>query len=269
VKYVKQNGLYGETFNDWKHLETYLADWLNTVANKRVHGTTGQQPWTHYDGEEKAKMQSYLTPSCLQNKSEAQETRQVDKTSLIAGQSNKYSVPMAYQSAKVGVSAHAGQLLINDLASGDIIAEQVISLEKGQIIKNTHHYRDMKQRVEALEAAIAEQLGDSASQRLCALLKATSPKIYKDQLLGAKQVIATHTVQYGSISADLLERILASPRLTATQLRDILDAYQLNPERLSAATTDQPGPTHTSSALAHYAALNGQSTGQGERHVVH
>jgi hypothetical protein len=74
-----------------------------------------------------------------------------------------------------------------------------------------------------LEAALKQQLGDSASQRLCALLKASSPKIYKDQLLGAKQVIATHTVRYGGIGADLLERILTSPRLTATQLRARLE----------------------------------------------
>jgi transposase len=268
VKYVKQNGLYGETFNDWKSLETYLTDWLDTVANKRMHGTTGQQPWAHYDHEEKVKMQSYLTPSCLQNKAVAHETRQVDKTSLISWQSNKYSVPMTYQSAKVGVSAHAGQLLINDLASGDRIAEHIISLEKGQIIKNTHHYRDMTQHIETLESALKQQLGDSTSQRLCALLKATSPKIYKDQLLGAKQIIATHTVQYGGISADLLERILTAPRLTASQLRDMLDAYQLNPWRLSAEAADQPVPD-SSSALAHYAVLNGQLTGQGERHVDH
>jgi transposase len=269
VKYVKQNGLYGETFYDWKSLETYVADWLDTVANKRVHGTTGQQPWGHYDKEEKVKMQPYLTPSCVTDKPAATETRQVDKTSLIAWQSNKYSVPMAYQSAKVGVAAHAGQLLINDLASGDLIAEHVISLEKGQIIKNTHHYRDMQQRVEALEAALEQQLGDSAGQRLCALLKASSPKIYKDQLLGAKQIIATHTLQYSGISADLLERILTAPRLTATQLRSMLDAYQLNPERVSAAMAAQPDPAHASSALAHYAVLNGQLTGQGESHVVH
>jgi transposase len=268
VKYVKQNGLYGETFKDWKCLETYVANWLDTVANKRVHGSTGQQPWAHYDHEEKVKMQSYLTPSCLLNKSATDETRQVDKTSLISWQSNKYSVPMAYQSAKVGVSAHAGQLLINDLASGDRIAEHVISLEKGQVIKNTHHYRDKQQRVETLEAALSEQLGGNNSQRLCALLKASSPKIYKDQLLGAKQVIAMHTLQYGGISADLLERILTSPRLTASQLRAMLDAYQLNPGRLSAATTDQLAPD-SSGALAHYAVLNGQLAGQGESHVVH
>jgi hypothetical protein len=267
VKYVKQNGLYGETFTDWKNLDTYMLDWLNTVANKRLHGTTGQQPWTHYDCEEKVKMQPYLTPACLSVKSTTQETRQVDKTSLISWQSNKYSVPMAYQSAKVAVSTDAGQLLINDLASGDRIAEHVISLEKGQIIKNTHHYRDLQQRVVTLESLLDQQLGALASQRLCALLKATSPKIYKDQLLGAKQVIATHTAQFGDISAELLERILSGPRLTATQLRDTLNAYQQHPERL-AATTNQP-KSDSVSALAHYAVLNGQSGGQEEHHAVH
>jgi hypothetical protein len=109
-------------------------------------------------------------------------------------------------------------------------------------------------------------LGDD-SQRLCALLKTSSPKIYKDQLLGAKQVIAAHTLQYGDINADLLERILTSTRLTASQLRDRLEAYQLHPERLFSATVDHPGPD-SSGALAGYAALNGQSTGQGESHDV-
>jgi transposase len=267
VKYVKQNGLYGETFTDWKSLETYVAEWLDTVANKRVHGTTGQQPQIHYGHEEKVKMQSYLTPSYFENKSVAQETRQVDKTSLISWQSNKYSVPMAYQSAKVGVLTEAGQLLLKDLTSGEQIAEHVISLEKGQIIKNTHHYRNMQLRVDMLEAALSEQLGSNDSQRLCTLLKTSSPKIYKDQLLGAKQVIVAHTVQYGKINADLLNRILTSTRLTASQLRDRLEAYQLHPERLFSATVAQAVPD-SAGALAHYTALNGQPTGQGERHVV-
>jgi hypothetical protein len=84
---------------------------------------------------QKAKMQPYLTPACLLNKPTAPDTRQVDKTSLICWQSNKYSVPMAYQSSKVGISTNAGPLQINDLASGDIIAEQAISLKKARSLK--------------------------------------------------------------------------------------------------------------------------------------
>jgi hypothetical protein len=76
-------------------------------------------------------------------------------------------------------------------------------------------------------------------------------------------------LQYGGINADLLERILTAPRLTATQLRAMLEAYQLNPERLSTALADQPAPAHSFMALAHYAVLNGQLTSQGESHIVH
>lgn len=143
---------------------------------------------------------------------------------------------MTYQCATVGVSINAGQLLITDLASGDLIAEHTLRLEKGQIIKNTHHYRDMTQHIERLEAAFERQLGDKAGQRLCALLKTTSPKIYKDQVLGAQQIIQAHTLKYGPVCADWLERILTMPRLTATQLRDTLEAFQQQADRVVPGT---------------------------------
>jgi len=60
--------------------------------------------------------------------------------------------------------------------------------EKGQIIKNTHHYRDRLQQVETLEAALSEQLGDNDSQRLCVLLRASSPKIYKGFFAGRYEI---------------------------------------------------------------------------------
>jgi transposase len=56
VKYVKHNAFYGETFKDWQHLESYMSEWLDTIANQRQHGTTGQQPCVHYNRDEKAKM---------------------------------------------------------------------------------------------------------------------------------------------------------------------------------------------------------------------
>ncbi len=37
VKYVKQDGLYGETFVDFPALEAHLARWLEETANRRTH----------------------------------------------------------------------------------------------------------------------------------------------------------------------------------------------------------------------------------------
>ena len=121
VKYVQHNGLYGEEFKDWQGLESYIVEWLDTVANQRLHGTTGKQPSVHYELEERAKMQPYFTPSMVSIIDEHQ-TRQVDKTGLISWESNKYSVPMAYQCSKVGVSTNEGHLCIHDIGSGEKIA---------------------------------------------------------------------------------------------------------------------------------------------------
>ncbi|MGR9088935.1 MAG: IS21 family transposase [Gammaproteobacteria bacterium] len=269
VKYVKHNGLYGETFSDWRDLERYLVDWLDHTANQRIHGSTGQSPKILYAHEEQAKMLPYLTPTCVQAPPAAGVTRKADKTGLIAWQSNKYSVPMAYQGARVGVCEQDGKLRISDLSNGEMIAEHSLCLDKGQIIKNTHHYRDMNLRVETLENELQQLLDKPArAMALCALLKASSPKIYKDQLAGAKQVLAEHIRHYGTIPDELLQRLIESPRLTATGLKERLSAYQQHPERITPADV-KPTASPSSTVLARYGALNGHSNGQGESHVVH
>lgn len=212
-------------------------------------------------------MQPYLTPSCVHDAQALVVTRKADKTGLIAWQSNKYSVPMAYQSARVGVCEQDGQLLISDLNTGEIIAEHRLCLEKGQVIKNTHHYRDQSLRIEALEADLQQLIGQ-ATMALCTLLKASSPKIYKDPLAGAKQVLTEHRQRHGEIPETLLSRLIELPRLTASGLKQRLEAWQQHPERL---TPPEPTPAdrQSSAALARYGTLNGRSTGQGERHAVY
>jgi transposase len=268
VKYVKHNGLYGETFADWRDLEQHVADWLDRTANQRVHGRTGQSPCALYERAEKAKMRPYLTPSCIQD-SAVVATRKADKTGLIAWQSNKYSVPMAYQNARVGVCEQDGQLRISDLNSGEVIAEHGACQDKGQIIKNTHHYRDRELRVETLEQELQQLLAKpELALALCAVLKATSPKIYKDQLAGAKQVLAEHIRSHGALPEALLQRLLDTPRLTATGLKERLAAYQQHPERITPAEVN-PTASPASTVLARYGALHGHSTGQGVSHGVH
>lgn len=276
VKYAKHNGLYGERFAHWNDLELYFSDWLDRIANQRVHGSTGKKPRPYYEHAEKAHMLSYLTPSCIETKpSNTGVTRKADKTGLIAWQSNKYSVPMVYQNARVGVVSCEGQLLISDLATGEVIAEHPLCLEKGQVLKNTDHYRDKAQRIESLEADIQHLLAHAeSSQALCQLLKATSPKIYKDQLAGAKQVLTAYCNQYGAIEQKLMAQLIDTSRLTATGLRERLTAYQQHPERNSTDTSSIPpavpdSPTSANDSLARYGALNGQSSGQGENHVIH
>lgn len=268
VKYVKGNGLYGESFVNWHELERYLADWLDNTANQRLHGSTRQQPRAHYEQTERASMLPYLTPACIRtSETKNSVTRRSDKTGLIAWQGNKYSVPMVYQSCQVGVIEHDGQLIISDLSTNDAIAEHMIRLEKGQTIKNTDHYRDKAQRIAALETDISQLLGDTESGvALCALLKTSAPKIYKDQLAGAKQVLTAHCKQHGMITSMLLARLIDTPRLTAAGLRDRLEAWHQHPQRRSESVCRQYAPSTT---LERYSTLNKRNNHQGKSHVIH
>jgi hypothetical protein len=104
-------------------------------------------------------MQPYLSPAYLNERSTPQ-SRKVDKTGLIAWAANKYSVPLAYPGSRVGVCVEGDQLRISDLESGEPIACHRIHTGKGGLIKNTHPYRDLTERVQRLEQTIGEQVGD-------------------------------------------------------------------------------------------------------------
>lgn len=256
VKYVKQDGLYGETFADFPALEAHLAHWLEVTANVRLHAVTGEAPQGRYDRDERAVMGAYLSPPGITELGPpAMQTRQADKTGLIAYRANKYSVPLAYQRATVAVREEDGQLVICALDSGEVVARHPLACGKGTVLKNTHHYRDRVQQIAELEEELRALLGDPLGARLCALLKATSPAIYKDQLRGAKTVLAAQP----SLCRDLIAAVCDKPRLTATGLRDWLAAYSAHPERLTGpdavASTPPPTTPPGTAPLARYAGI--------------
>jgi len=262
VKYVKGNALYGERFDDWTHLRSYLNDWLDTIANVRIHGTTGIKPSTLYEEDERCKMLPYNSPaSVIFN--DKPTTRKADKTGLISWKSNKYSVPQAYQRCDVGVSAGNSELLVCDLDTGEQIARHTPCMEKGVVVRNTDHYRDRTQQITDYEQAIASSIGTDYGQQLCALLKLTSPKRYKDQLAGAGQILSQHA----QLPDKVLQHVLQRPRLSATGLRDLLQVYTQNSDRLEEKTS-KPAGSGDAQSLACYAGLTGTAT-QENHHELH
>jgi hypothetical protein len=259
VKYVKHNALYGESFSDWTELEEYLAVWLEKTANVRIHGTTGKVPRQVYDEEEHSAMRAYFPPLFVKDEiSETPSRRKVDKTGLLSWCSNKYSVPMPYQQAIVGVEQVGENLYVTDLGTGSRIAEHVICHEKGRIIKNNNHYRDHEKHVRDFEAQVKEQLEEPLGSRICSLLKATSPQIYKDQLAGLIKILSRHD----EVNLDVMEKLSQRPRLTATMIRDYLEAYSLSEE----TPASRPVSSDTARDLARYAKL---TTANGGCYVVH
>lgn len=265
VKYVKQDGLYGEVFDSEDDLRQHLQHWLETVANARHHGTTGRQPREHFEAQERAHLCPYGVPRSLLNTGTDLAIRQADKTGLISWRANKYSVPMAWQQARVGVCERDDTLLVHDLETGEQIASHTLCTEKGRIIKNTHHYRDHDQRIADLEAVIVELLPEGQGDRLCRLLQQTSPRIYKDQLAAARTLLREHK----PVDPVLIEDLVQQRQLTATALKRYLEAWQHAKAR-GRAVLDQCYAPHASGRvqpadLNAYAGL-GQSNGQELTH---
>ena len=256
VKYVKQNALYDESFRDESHLHDYLANWLDTVANHRVHGTTGQQPWALYEAEEKAKMRSYLSPPSV-NLNDQPMTRQVDKTGLISYQSVKYSVPMAWQRQVVVIEQDQGQLIIRSPHEHQEIARHDLSHEKGTVIKKNHHYRDLTQAIAELRDKVVTLLGQAHGGTICDLLKATAPKIYRDQLAGVLKIVD----RLGVPNQNNLQRLAQRPSLTAKGLEEYLLAAQENPQPALAEDTI----VVRNASLARYSNLERR----GGSHAIH
>ena len=261
VEYVKNDGLHGASFANREDLQAHLLQWLERTANVRVHATTGEVPRAHYERDEKPAMATYLTPAgIVELQGFEQQTRKADKTGLIAFKANKYSVPLAYRRSRVGVLEENGRLVICDLHTGEVVARHALACGKGEIVKNTNHYRDREKRIAALEEELHERLGKPPGRRLCALLKAGEPRIYKDQLQGAKQVPGAHE----DLDPALLAYLCGKPYLSARMLRAYLQAYTAHPERLcpepGAGGNADPraGPSKTAdtdASLAPYAGI--------------
>ena len=105
-------------------------------------------------------------------------------------------------------------------------------------------------RSQCISGLITLQLGDEAGDALCALLKQTSPRIYRDQLVGLKSLLKRHEV-----SPALLTRLCNRPALTTTQIRDYLEAYAAHPERLEVVEKRPPEPASASPRLTRYAGI--------------
>jgi hypothetical protein len=52
VGYVKHNAIAGHAFISWAALEGHLDWWMREIADRRVHGTTGEVPLERFQRDE-------------------------------------------------------------------------------------------------------------------------------------------------------------------------------------------------------------------------
>lgn len=100
VKYLKRNFLPGRTFVDLVDFQTQLDEWTATIADRRIHGTTHEEPLVRF-----ARERNHLVPLADQRafQQEARVSRIVAEDYLVSLATNRYSVPFRLIGQRVEV----------------------------------------------------------------------------------------------------------------------------------------------------------------------
>ena len=136
VDYVKDNFLKGRSFGTLEELNAEAGHRLDTVANVRVHGTTGHKPAELFPQEgltpnDSVPAYRYLDPV----------PRTVSTEAMVHFRGSRYSVPPEHAGKTVEVAASGGQIIIR--AQDAVIAEHREALKSGQCIVDREHLAEL------------------------------------------------------------------------------------------------------------------------------
>jgi len=152
VKYVRGNFWPGLHFQTLEDLNNQALAWLNTTANQRIHGTTGEVPFTRLRAEglqDASKAFTYDTSLMT--------TRRSSKDCVISYEGNLYSVPATYARKTLPVKiTEAGEVVICSEA-GQELARHRILLGKQERSVQAEHYRGLGISAPRVEQARAMQ----------------------------------------------------------------------------------------------------------------
>lgn len=157
VSYVRGNFWLGLEFIDLADLNRQALGWLNTIANVRIHGTTGKVPFERlpYEG---------LTPihGKLDYDTSLIVHRRCSRDCLVSYEGSFYSAPSDYagQSVTVKITEGGELLVLNE--HGEIVARHALATGSNQRIVVAEHYEAIatsprrRRRVGARQVAVPD-----------------------------------------------------------------------------------------------------------------
>ena len=108
VGYVKKNFLAGLEISDFKVLAPAVRQWLDEVANVRIHGETRKQPIEMFEAEKDRLQTMAPTPYDIA----AVHTLRASNRFRVTFETNRYSVPAEYASQRLTLKAYPDRVCI-------------------------------------------------------------------------------------------------------------------------------------------------------------
>lgn len=135
VGYAKHNAVAGHVFASWSAFEAHLAWWMREIADKRVHGTTGEAPIARFEREEAQALQPVDGRAPFGQLREL--VRRVQSDCAIEIDTDSYSVPWRLIGENVQVVVTDGRVRI--FHAGREVASHVEGIGRRQRIIDPAH----------------------------------------------------------------------------------------------------------------------------------
>jgi transposase len=137
VGYVKKNFLAGLDIPDFAAIHPAAKNWLDTVANVRIHGETREQPVVRFEKE-----RPYLNPlPChrfdIATVSQVRASRQF----RVVVDTNRYSVPAEYAGCPLTLKTYPDRICL--YSDNKLVARHARSYHRHQDIEDPDHPRQL------------------------------------------------------------------------------------------------------------------------------
>jgi len=175
VKYVRRNflcGLQGREPGGLEEFNNQLRQWVWSVANQRVHGTTHQQVMARWDADQMAlhPLEGRPPYPYLDD-----ELRKVARDAYVSWQGSRYSVPWIYAGKEVWVRSRAGTVEVH--YGAEQIAQHGEAPRRHVIMRNPEHHEGIP-------------LGARQERKTLVHLRQTAPVVEIRPLAAYESVVA-------------------------------------------------------------------------------
>jgi transposase len=196
VRYAKRGFLPGRSFVDARDVQIQWEHWVETVADAKVHETTGKIPLDLWREEKK---HLKLLPAERYHAQPSMEERKVLANGLVKVLGNAYSVPSAYHGGKVLVRISDEKIELYDLERQPIYAHWKGYGKGRRFVLKEHYEKEHSVATGDLEKELAATYGSS---RLVDALRARFPRHYREQLRGLIRLKRDYTAEELHEAAD-------------------------------------------------------------------
>ncbi len=238
VGFVKDNFAKNRVLQNIDQWNESCMAWLERTGNWKVHNTTKKRPIEVFTLEK-----HHLKPVIKEisiSTVDSSITRTVRKDNTIIYESNRYSVPLGtYQKDKkvyIEITAD-NRLVIREQSEGPVIANHLITFERGKLIQDRQHTRDRTKGIGAYIATVSTHFTDGeTATAFLEEIHQRYPRYMRDQL---GIVLKVSKAADQTVRDEALRECMKRGVYSATEFSDVLAYIQRQLQQNGAKQVDE------------------------------